>query len=104
MHRVWDSGLMSHVGGNDQMWVDRVSALLTPENVKAWTDPKVEDWADESLAAAKTAYLWPAGADQPVSSGTKLGDDYAKMADPIQRERMAKAALRLADELNTIFK
>lgn len=104
LHRVWDSDLIRKVGGNDRAWVDRVTPLLTPENVKAWSSTKVEDWADESLAAAKKAYAWPRGQDRPMVSGTALGDDYVKMADPILRDRLARASVRLADELNAIFR
>ena len=104
LHRVWDSDIMRHIGGNDNVWVDRAEKLLTPENVKAWSTSKVETWADESLVAAKKAYDWPKGSKRPMATGADLGDDYAKMADPIIRERLAKAGLRLADELNAIFK
>ena len=103
MHAVWDSGLLHHLGGNDEAWVKRVEPLLTPENVKAWSSPKVEDWADESLQAAKKAYHWPEGAKEPLARGATLGDDYAKMAEPILKERLAKAGVRLANELNAIF-
>jgi hypothetical protein len=103
LHRVWDSDILRHIGGDDRAWARRVTPLLTPENAKDWSGARVEDWADESLAAAKTAYQWPAGAKQPISAGASLGDDYARMADPILRERLAKAGLRLADELNAIF-
>ena len=103
LHALWDSGLLHSLGGSDQAWVKRVEPLLTPENVKAWSSPKVEDWADESLQAAKKAYLWPEGAKAPLAAGATLGNDYAKMAEPILKERMAKAGVRLANELNAIF-
>ncbi len=103
LHRVWDSDIMRQVGGNDNAWVDRAEALLTPKNVKAWSTSRVENWADDSLEAAKQAYAWPKGSKRPMATGAILGDDYAKMADPIVRERLAKAGLRLADELNAIF-
>jgi hypothetical protein len=104
LHRVWDSDLLRHLGGDDRAWVHRATSLLTPGNVEAWSATHVEDWADESLAAAKTAYRWPASGARPIGAGAELGDDYATMADPILRERLAKAGLRLADELNAIFK
>lgn len=103
LHALWDSGLLRNLGGSDQAWVKRVEALLTPENVKAWSSSKVEDWADESLQAAKKAYHWPEGAKAPIATGTTLGNDYARMAEPILKERMARAGVRLANELNAIF-
>lgn len=103
LHSLWDSGLMRQLGGNDQSWVNRVEPLLTPQNVKAWSSTKVEDWADESLQAAKKAYFWPVGAKKPIPDQARLGEDYARMAEPILKDRLAKAGLRLADELNAIF-
>ncbi len=104
LHSLWDSGLMRSLGGNDQSWVNKVEPLLTPANIKAWSSTKVEDWADESLQAAKKAYFWPVGAKRPIPDETRLGEDYAKMAEPILKDRLAKAGLRLADELNAVFR
>jgi nuclease S1 len=103
LHALWDSGLLHNLGGSDAAWVKRIEPLLTPDNVKAWSSAKVEDWADESLQAAKKAYHWPAGAKAPLATGATLGDDYAKMAEPILKDRMARAGVRLANELNAIF-
>ncbi|MDB5352882.1 MAG: Nuclease [Planctomycetota bacterium] len=104
LHRVWDSDILHHVGGNDNVWVQRLTPLLTPEHVKAWSSGSVEEWADESLIAARKAYMWPPGSRTPMPSGTILGNDYVRMADPIVRERLAQAGVRLANELNGIFK
>ena len=104
LHRVWDSGLMRHIGGNDRTWVDRVEPLITPDHVKTWSAGTVEDWANESLKAAKVAYLVPKGPKGPMPSGTTLGREYVEAAEPILREQMARAGVRLANELNAIFK
>lgn len=104
LHRVWDSGVMGQIGGNDKTWVDRITPLLTPENVEAWSSDKVEDWANESHKAARLAYAWPAGSKLPIRTGATLGPDYARYADPIVRERLARAGVRLANELNAIFR
>ena len=104
LHSMWDSGLLRHLGGNDRRWFDRVEALLTPDHVKQWSSPKVEDWADESLSAAKKAYEWPVGSRAPIRTGATLGDDYARRMEPILVEQMARGGVRLANELNGIFK
>jgi hypothetical protein len=103
LHALWDSGMIGKISRRDETWVNRVSPLLTPQNVKNWSSNKVEDWADESLQAAKKAYFWPTGSKQPIPAEARLGDDYLQMADPILKEQIAKAAVRLANELNTIF-
>jgi len=103
LHRLWDSDLMRHEGGNDRTWVGRVERLITPDLVRAWSKGSVEDWADESLRAAKFAYRSPKGDRGPMPSGSFLGEDYARAADPVLREQLAKAGVRLANELNAIF-
>jgi hypothetical protein len=59
----------------------------------------VEDWATESLLAARAAYQVP-GTDKRVKSGQKLGDDYQAVHLPVVRKRLAQAGMRLAWVLN----
>jgi hypothetical protein len=77
LHRLWDSDLIHHIGGNDRAWGERVRQTIT--------------------------YHDPEGSPAPLASGARLGEDYVKMADPILREQMGRAAVRLANELNAIF-
>jgi hypothetical protein len=104
LHRLWDSALIDRSGQSERDWTDQVAALVTPEHVKEWSKGDVEDWADESLDAARRAYYYPVGAARPLPSGTRLGEDYARLARPIVRERLARAGVRLANELNEIFR
>ncbi len=104
LHRLWDSDLIHHVGGDDRAWVDRVDRLITPQSAAAWSTGTVEGWATESLAAAKVAYRDPEAAGGVIPTGAILGESYARKADPALREQMAKAAVRLANELNAIFR
>jgi nuclease S1 len=103
LHRLWDSDLIRHLGGNDRVWVERVNRTITPETVKTWSRGAVEDWADESLRAAKRAYSGPEGSPATLTSGARLGEDYVRMAKPIVQEQMGRAGVRLANELNAIF-
>ncbi len=104
MHRVWDSGVIEVERTTDRVWVERIGKLLTPANLDAWSKDKTpESWADESLQAAKLAYLYPKGATKPIATGATLGKDYVQYAEPIIELQLAKAGVRLADELNTIF-
>lgn len=104
LHRVWDSDLIRRIGGNDRVWVDRVTPLITPDRVKAWSSGSVDDWANESLKAARLAYYFPKGSTRPIRSIDPLGKEYVEFAEPILREQMARAGVRLANELNAIFK
>jgi len=103
LHRVWDSGVIEATG-DEASWIALVAPLADSEAAVSWTWGDVEDWADESLKLAHQAYYFPEGTDQPIKSGTVLGEDYAKFAAPIIRIRLAQAGVRLADELNTLLK
>ena len=59
----------------------------------------VEDWATESLLAEREAYLIPR-TDKRLKSGQKLGDEYQAKHLPVVRQRLCRAALRLAWVLN----
>ena len=104
LHRLWDSDLIHHLGGNDRAWSERVERAITPEAARLWSKGNVDTWADESLQAAKLAYRATEGAPKAAPSGVVLGQDYARRADSILIERMARASVRLADELNAIFR
>ena len=103
LHQLWDSGLIRQVGGNDRVWAGRLEHAITPETYRAWSGGTPATWADESLQAAKIAYHDLEGAPRSIPTGYTLGKDYAHQVEPILIEQMAKAAVRLADELNAVF-
>jgi hypothetical protein len=104
LHRLWDSGLINEISRNERAWVERITPLLTPENIRSWSQGSVEDWATESLLDCKQAYHYPAGTRLPLSSGTRLGGDYVAFAQPILERRLAQAGVRLANELNALLR
>lgn len=104
LHRLWDSDLIHRIGGNDQAWTRRIEREITPDTVKEWSKGSVDDWANESLQAAKIAYQDPENPSRLISTGKTLGESYLKRAEPILQEQMARASVRLANELNSIFK
>jgi hypothetical protein len=103
LHRVWDSDLIHHVGGNDGAWIRRVERAITPEAITEWSSETVENWADESLRVAQRAYRDPARPAGPMLSGTRLGENYAREMEPFLVKQMARAGVRLANELNGVF-
>ena len=70
-----------------------------PDNATAGT---VEDWATESLLAAREAYQDPA-TGMRIKPGTKLGREYYEKSLPVAKERMYRAGVRLAKVLNEAF-
>jgi hypothetical protein len=62
----------------------------------------VEDWATESLLAAREAYRDPA-AGRRIKPETKLADDYQTRSLPVAKRRLYRAGVRLASVLNEIF-
>jgi hypothetical protein len=104
LHRLWDSDMINEISRNERTWVERIEPLLTPENVAAWSRGTVEDWATESLLDARAAYLYPPGSRTPIPSGTRLGADSVAFARPILERRLAQAGVRVANQLNSLFR
>jgi hypothetical protein len=102
MHRVWDSGIIERAGTTEEFWLTDLAELDTVENRAAWMSGTVEEWATESLLAARAAYVIP-GTDKRLKSGQKLGDEYQAAHLPVVRRRLCRAGVRLAMVLNEAF-
>jgi len=98
LHLLWDVELLQHMPAEDQL-LQSMMALLTSERVGQWSRGSVEDWAGESFHLAQNAVYGtlPASAHgEPIL----LGKPYQRAAEPIVREQIAKAGVRLAAILN----
>ena len=62
----------------------------------------VEDWATESLLAARQAYQVPE-TGMRLKPGQKLADAYLEANLPVVRRRLYQAGVRLAWVLNEAF-
>ena len=62
----------------------------------------VEDWATESLLAARQAYQVPE-TGMRLKSGQKLGDAYLEANLPVVRRQLYQGGVRLAIVLNDAF-
>jgi hypothetical protein len=102
MHRIWDSGMIEWVGMTEDFWLADLAALDTPEARQAAMRGTVEDWATESLLAAREAYRVPETGER-LKSGQKLSDAYLKANLPVVRRRLYQAGVRLAMVLNDAF-
>ena len=118
LHSVWDSGLLDHSGHYNpattrnfntplpadfaQDYIKSLEDRITPELAAQWSQGTVEDWANESLRAAKTAYLVP-GTRNELRKGAKIGQAYQDANFPTAELRLEQAGVRLAALLNAAF-
>lgn len=102
LHRVWDSGLLERVDRPEKEWVEILSKSITPEQATDWSKGGPVNWADESLAIAKKAYLDPV-TQTALRKGAKLGQPYEDAYLPLAELRVKQAGVRLAWILNSIY-
>jgi nuclease S1 len=102
MHRLWDSDMIARVGDTEDFSLADLAALDTPEAADAAMKGTVEDWATESLLAARQAYQVPETGTR-LKSGQKLGDAYLQANLLVVRQRLYQASVRLAMVLNEAF-
>jgi hypothetical protein len=102
MHRVWDSGIIERAGRVEAAWLADLSAMDTPESRAKASSGSVEDWATESLLAARGAYQDPA-TGMRIRPGARLGDAYQDAHLPTVRRRLYQAGVRLATVLNGVW-
>lgn len=102
LHRVWDEGLLSRMETLKPRWVDEQLADIQSHRDKgdavgdraACLDPV--HWAEESYRLALNhAYVVP--------EDKALGQAYFERNQPVVKERLELAGIRLAQLLNTVF-
>ncbi|MFQ3664689.1 MAG: S1/P1 nuclease [Sphingomonadaceae bacterium] len=93
LHAVWDSDLIDHEKLSFSEWTARFQRRLTPEQLRAWSDPDPEQWVDDAVAIRGA--LYPADPD--------LRWDYVFQHRRTLDEQLAKGGLRLAAWLNRLF-
>jgi nuclease S1 len=101
LHKVWDSDLFDRLHDEASL-LDRITGLADLESSRGWASTSTEDWADESLQAARRAYVL-ADADEPLRSGSQLGAEYLSVHLPVAERRLAQSGVRLAEVLNGVF-
>jgi len=90
---------MERAGDTEDFWLADLAEFDTAENRAAWMKGTVEDWATESLLAAREAYQ-DQTTGRRIKSGTKLGTQYQEKNLPVVRQQLCQAGLRLAMVLN----
>lgn len=103
LHLVWDDDLVRGGLGPDAGKAEAQLRPLVAAHAKDWSGGEVEDWVAESFALAKS-YAYGKLPEPPacgkVAGQQALTEGYMKGGEAIVRERLAKAALRLAKVLN----
>jgi hypothetical protein len=103
LHSVWDTGIITRAQPSEHRWVDDLVAMDTPEALAAAQKGSVEDWATESLLAARDAYVDPRTGLR-LRPGAKLDDVYQAKSLSVARRRLYQAGARLAWVLNEAFR
>lgn len=108
LHAAWDNCLVQYAVGPDVS--DAVTDLLegiTPELRTRWLASEPRDWANESFAiseAAKTGYCAMDGGSCNMPAGSvTIGADYLAANEPVVKEQLQKAGVRLARVLDAAF-
>ena len=102
LHRLWDGDMIARAEADEEKWLAELIAMDTPEARSMAMAGTVEDWATESLLAAKDAYQDPA-TGRKIRPGTKLGEPYRAKNLPVARQRLYQGGVRLAMVLNEVF-
>ena len=96
LHRLWDSHLIDSHGMNaTKLLVDLEE--LSPKLIKEIQNQSLEQWVNESQALAKIIY-------ENTPSNSKLGEEYQSRYLPLLKIQLQRGGLRLAAQLNEIFK
>ena len=90
LHSLWDSGMIEYVCDTEDFWLRDLAALDTTEARAAAMKGTIEDWATESLLAARQAYQVPETGKR-LKSGQKLADAYLDANLPVARRRLYQA-------------
>ncbi len=93
LHRVWDSAIISRRRISFKRWAASLKDPTT-EQAARWVDSTPLDWAAESQALRPLVYR--------IGDG-KLGRRYYRQSDPVVRERLVRAGLRLAALLERLL-
>jgi hypothetical protein len=108
LHATWDNCLVLYAVGPAAF--DAATDLLSAISREAggqWAASGPRDWANESFAiseAVKTGYCVLHGPSCDAGAGSvSIGADYLDANEPVVREQLQKAGVRLARILDTAF-
>jgi hypothetical protein len=94
--------VIERAGRTADAWLAELEALDTPEARAQASAGSVEDWATESLLAARGDSQDPATGER-IGPGQRLADAYLAGNLPVVRRRIYQGGIRLATLLNGIW-
>ena len=109
LHSTWDTCLVEDaVGADFAAATTELIDGITPEMITKWSASDPRDWANESFAiaeAVKTGYcvMHDASCDLPSAGNVTVDAAYLQANEPIVKEQLQKAGVRLARLLDIAF-
>ena len=108
LHAVWDTCLVLYsVGPDVSEAATDLLAVITPEIKAEWNASVPRDWANESFAIAEapqTMYCAMRGSScDMTNSGLDISAQYLDANEPVVKQQLQKAGVRLAHLLDTAF-
>jgi hypothetical protein len=95
LHRFWDTEALTSRDQPIRYYIDLAESLALGMAPEAQRNPE-RLWAGESLGLREAVYSFD-------SETGRLDEEYVQRAAAIVERRLAKAGLRLADQLNAVF-
>lgn len=108
LHATWDSCLVLYAVGPDasDAATDLISAI-TPEMKTSWSSSTPRDWANEAFAISesiRTGYCEMHGSSCDLAiGGVAISAEYLDANEPVVKEQLQRAGVRLAHILDTVF-
>ncbi len=103
LHHVWDTPVVEELGDDAAVIATDIRARLTPQQKTRWQSGTMVDWTNESFRIARDR-IYPQVPPSRPGRTVAMPRDYIQAQTPIVRDQLAKAGLRLAWTLNTIWK
>lgn len=100
LHQLWDQDVVVAMGIDSERIADSIDRELSPAQKRQMGQGTPVDWANESLGVARRDIY----ASIPPGPRIRLPSDYARKESAVARLQLARAGIRLAAVLNTIFK
>lgn len=99
LHHAWDANLVSDINSNPATLASNLSPEIAAAQAEAQTTP--EAWAIQAWGFAKNVAY--AGIPTSTTTTTTLSATYIANAEPVVRQQLARAGVRLAQALATAF-
>jgi hypothetical protein len=109
LHATWDNCLVLYsVGPVISEAVTDLMTTITPEMKARWAASEPRDWANESFAiseSVRTGYcaMHKSSCDLPGGSNVNITAEYLDANEPVVKEQIQKAGVRLAHLLDVTF-